>query len=834
MTRGSYCLDDSRRRRAIRSSRLNGLDYVEVEPSQTTLSVNFLGRAPEGIEPANVFIEGPPDQPAVKVLDVAMKEGGGEIDDRMIVGVDRPGGFGEYRLCIAKLDRRGRPAGPPDNFDPRYSCASFDFKANCPTGRDCLVQCSCDAPAEPAPDIDYTAKDFSSFRQLMLDRMAITLPQWKERREPDIGIMLVELVAYVADGLSYYQDAVATEAYLNTARRRISIRRHLRLVDYRLHEGAAARTWAVLEVKGGDLKIDPKNLFFTSPVEGISATAVGQDEFAKTNPQGYLQFETAGEETISVRECRNEIHFYRWGRRGCCLPAGSTSATLIDPGFSASRRDQPRHVLDLRAGEILLFEEHLGPRTGAPADADPTKRQAVRLTRATPIEDKFQHQLLWEIEWCANDALTFPLCLDSIVDPPDCEWLQDVSVAHANVILVSAGASRQDKPVVVPEGETESKCATDCDEDEETKKPDRFGPCLQWPGVAHGNPLPTGSSCRENAASLLLATDAATAVAEVYLLSVAAGSDDAPRRWTAVPDLLSSGPDDFHFVVEVDDEERACLRFGDDRNGRAPEAGESFTAYYRVGNGLGTNAGAGALGLIVFRSAFPDGVTLSVSNPVPASGGINPEDVRHARLAGPEQYKTKLERAITPDDYSAIVLRDFAHKVQGASASLRTSGAASEVQIFIDPFASEEGDKALLGEIREHLEQYRSIDHDVRVLGARRIPLAIALTICVKPSYRQEPVTAAVRAALGPCGLLSDDLTSFGATISASRLIAAAQSVDGVASAIVTRLERAREGDNGELDAGYLTLGPQEVPLVADDQRFADEGSLKLVMRGGL
>ena len=57
---------------------------------------------------------------------------------------------------------------------------------------------------------------------------------------------LVELLAYSADQLSYYQDAVATEAYLGTARRRASVRRHARLVDYAMHDGANARAWVVV------------------------------------------------------------------------------------------------------------------------------------------------------------------------------------------------------------------------------------------------------------------------------------------------------------------------------------------------------------------------------------------------------------------------------------------------------------------------------------------------------------------------------------------------------------------------------------------------------------
>ena len=73
------------------------------------------------------------------------------------------------------------------------------------------------------------------------------MPDWKETHVPDIGIAVVEVLAYVGDYLSYYQDAVATEAYLDTARQRISVRRHALLVDYQMHEGCNARAWVCLE-----------------------------------------------------------------------------------------------------------------------------------------------------------------------------------------------------------------------------------------------------------------------------------------------------------------------------------------------------------------------------------------------------------------------------------------------------------------------------------------------------------------------------------------------------------------------------------------------------------
>ena len=71
-------------------------------------------------------------------------------------------------------------------------------------------------------EIDYLAKDYASFRRLMLDRMSQTAPGWADRLEADLGVTVVEALSYMADRLSYYQDAVATEAYLGTARRRVT------------------------------------------------------------------------------------------------------------------------------------------------------------------------------------------------------------------------------------------------------------------------------------------------------------------------------------------------------------------------------------------------------------------------------------------------------------------------------------------------------------------------------------------------------------------------------------------------------------------------------------
>ena len=148
--------------------------------------------------------------------------------------VNRPGDFSTYTLALVKLEDHGPPTGGRWRASTRaMRRGASASRRRCPTDLDCARRRSVRRRRAPRRDIDYLAKDYASFRQLILDRLAQTMPDWPETHVPDIGVMLVELLAYAGDQLSYYQDAVATEAYLGTARQRISVRRHARLVDYR-------------------------------------------------------------------------------------------------------------------------------------------------------------------------------------------------------------------------------------------------------------------------------------------------------------------------------------------------------------------------------------------------------------------------------------------------------------------------------------------------------------------------------------------------------------------------------------------------------------------------
>ena len=264
-------------------------------------------------------------------------------------------------------------------FDVRYASATLNFKAGCPTGLDCKPRRFVRPRfRRTQPEINYLAKDYASFRQLILDRLAVTMPQWQETHTADIGIMLVELLAWRAVISGYYQDSVATEAYLNTARQRISVRRHARLVDYAMHEGCNSRAWITIHTTRIRMaSSQPSTIYFITAIQSLPNQHVFQPaDMLKITAGTYEVFEPLGVAGIQAYAAHSEIDFYTWGNSECCIPQGATSATLVDTG------------LHLCPGDVLIFEEVIGPKTGNPSDADPTHRQAVKLTKVKPGTDR--------------------------------------------------------------------------------------------------------------------------------------------------------------------------------------------------------------------------------------------------------------------------------------------------------------------------------------------------------------------------------------------------------------------------------------------------------------
>ncbi|RZQ60044.1 putative baseplate assembly protein [Amycolatopsis suaedae] len=426
------CRTDQRRARA-RAEGYNGIDAVNVSEDGRTVTVIFFGSVPDDLTAANFHITGGKRVTGIEVVDVVhCGHEDPELEDRARLTVDRPGDFSTYLLSVVEADSRGRPGTEPyPGFDPRYAAAEFVFTAPCHEV-DCAPAPAAEPPDEPGPEIDYLAKDYASFRQLMFDRLTLTMPNWTERHVPDVGVALVELLAYEGERLSYRQDAVATEAYVDTARLRTSVRRHVRLVDYPMHDGCAARAWISVEVDAAVALDAGKYRFATLPASFLpeSKGVVQERDLDRRDTPPHEIFEPVTDERIELRPEHNRIPLWTWGDTDCVLPEGTTSATLAD-GTEDCR------VLRLKPGDVLLFEEVRGARTGAEADADHTHKQAVRLVSVTEATDELYCRPVLEVTWAERDALRFPLCVRAR-GGPECEDLE-VAVARGNIVLAEHG-----------------------------------------------------------------------------------------------------------------------------------------------------------------------------------------------------------------------------------------------------------------------------------------------------------------------------------------------------------------------------------------------------------
>ena len=803
----SFVCADGNRRNIVRGSALNGIDFLEVVDSgapspaerQRILRVHFLSSPPPaGLVPANVLIAGG-DRIRGIAADRVSYDG-----DVVVVHLDAFGDFSSYRL---KLAGAMGSAFDPASLDTEFSFIDFSFKVECPSEFDGRPAAGLSAPRTPAPHLDYLARDYASLRQMMLDRLSTLAPQWQERHAADVGVTLVELFAHAGDLLSYRQDAVATEAYIGTARRRISVRRHARLVDYFMHDGVNARAFLQIGTSA-DLVLPKGTQAFTALPGQPTRLVPDSPELAKARAMGPEIFETL--HPAPLLQAHNLIIFHTFGNGRCRLPMGATSATLKG------------QLSQLKTGDILVLEEVLGPASGLPGEADPRHRHAVRLThvsfRTDPLGGQFETPptaaptALTEIEWHKDDATPFAFQISAeIVANGIARQVSNITVLRGNVVLADHGATVAGEALgqVPPSG--------------------RFNPRLQ------GHPLvftvPYAQDNPPRSARATLNTPARDALPSLALASPV--DSQQPPQWLAQRDLLNSEAADTHFVAETENDGSVFLRFGDDIHGQQPGPGTSFAAIYRVGGGARGNVAADAVSHVV--SADPG--IVNIRNILPAQGGTEPESLEHVRRTAPFAFRSQ-RRAVTPDDYRTIV--ESHPMVQRAAATFKWTGSWTSVFITLDLFGGFDADEALKLEIRRFLAPFRLAGHDIEINGPDFVPLEIEMRVVAKPDYFVEDVKEALLQLFGagftPDGakaLFHPDNFTFGQPVYLSPLYAAVQTVDGVAFVEATTFQRRGRPDAAALGKGRLEMARLEIARLDNDPDFPERGVFRVKMEGG-
>jgi hypothetical protein len=711
-------------------------------------------------------------------------------------------------------------------IDPLLSEIDFKFRPAC-FNLDCAANESFPAPI-PVPDIDYLAKDFDSFKHTLITAMQQRVPHWQPTSEADLDQVLIDLIAADADELSDFQDRTLNEAFLATARKRVSLARHARLMDYHIHQGNQASSWLALKVQ---------NLFLVPARKGFWTNKNWQDKASQP-------FITSSD--VSCNPLLNSLQLYTWGGSVTALDVGSTSAdiALPSPLNAANQADANnlRNVINSIAPRRLLIQQQLNPETGTVLGRDPTARQLVQLVgNAVSVNDPMggaAGEWFVRVHWREEDRLTRRYCFCTQCDTAPVK--EDVSLFHGNLVQIRHGRPHRTifraagSPLAV--GTPDNFLYVDEAHFETTA----------W-ATHSALPFPMCTFAKLPHAPLAyLETEVGGVTPVRTTLKVTVAGFAAP--WQEQSDLIESKDDAAHFIVETDEYLDSRLRFGNGRNARelAPDA--VITCDYQVSNGIDGNVGADTV------TGYDTGAMPLVTaawNPFDIRNGREPEPVAEIIRRVPEAYRARQLRAVTLEDYArrAEELITVAH----AHASYAWTGSWRTVRVAIDPRGTDILTEPLRQQIADHLEAVRLIGEDLEVRPARYVPLDIYLRLCAHPDFWPEHLRRALElefsngyTADGRTGFFHPDNWTFGQALHASQLIGRALMVPGVGRVLLASIKRLHglsgpslstvtlsPGDVSHPVVEQLQVRPFEIIQVANDPSHLETGRLNFEITGG-
>ena len=837
-----------------RPARVTGIDFVRVlDPAdQRELDVYFLVEPGELTTPLTttpiprerisiVSTSGGERLARVPVVGAALAVGdGGRQVLRLTVA--EPGDFSRYRLTLedARIDRY-------------FNGVVLSFKQACPSDFDCRPRAEeCLDDALDDYPIDYLARDFWSLRAAMLDFAAQRYPRWRERIEADASMMVIELVAALGDELSYVQDRYAREAIFASATQRRSLRRHVRLVDYDVHDGAAAQTLLDLTVRAGaptepgtdGLHVRAGDRVWSPPVGGLGPVPfeIGTGLAGRGGPGFWVShFWNALE--VHVPDEENPV-----------VPAGSTE--LYVRGWFPSATQVPVGEDHLRfwIGKQALL------RRDAEEPGEEPFRQLVRLVEIEPTVDPLvlvggNPIEITRLRWEPAQALA-------------CETRIDGMVVRLNLVPAIAGETFEEKFVVgeqplVPEAERPNLAHA----------LEREGPLDARTGLrALALLYSPRRAAAEGLAFLPQRVDPARvgdeealrqAVPDLELDELDPATLVPVRRWAYERTLLDANPRDRAFTLEDGTWRRIIafrrggeelvhedyatgagytIRFGDGELGRVPPEGTVFRVRYRTGPGSRANLPADAIALLhdPRDPAVSDTVAAlvdAVGNPLPVVTGVDPEEPELVRMLAPEAFRAVTYRAVRREDYAEQAER--LPWVQRAGASVRWTGSWLSTSVTADPEGSFELSASRRDELEELMHCVRQAGREVVVRDPEFLSLDLEIQICVVPGAWHGQVKEAVTIALtGPAPrpdvqpFFHPDHFTFGTPLRRAGLEAAVQSVPGVLGVESMRLRTRGTLDWKPFDRLVLPAAANQVLRLQNDPRFPERGSLRVKVKG--
>jgi hypothetical protein len=720
-------------------------------------------------------------------------------------------------------------------IDPFFSRIEFKFRPGCFTN-DCAPALP-GRPAVPGPAIDYLAKDFDSFRHTLLVAMAERVPGWQSSSEADLDQTLISLFAASADELSDYQDRVMAEATLATTRKRLSLARHARLVDYHVGEGQQASTWLMLEIAGG---VAPFSFDNQQVVAWTGTMPPGEDAVFFASRQQHLP----QAERQRIDPLLNRLRLHTWRDAQPALAAGSTSADIAPLSGLANQAaaDALRDLVRQGLWREMMVQEMLNPLTGAPAGAKRSKRQLLRLHQgngaAESVFDPVTSTWVVRVNWRGEDALRQDYSFTTFCPGPPPTTIHDVSMFFGNLLPVHEG-----RPMTVHFHEPGSALGIDTATEKFRTFARRGRSSMDWVLAALPDEGPLAYLPGRPGAVAGEEPSRTTLFVEVEPPGAARETWDEVESLVRSDDSAENGD---HFMVETDERRRSTLRFGNGTNGRLLPQNAIVHAQYQIGQGAGGNVGADTIVNFEPLTGALGGALTAVRNPFDVTDGIDPEPAEHVRRFAPEAFRARQLRAVTIADY--VKRAEEVEGVSRAVARYAWTGSWRTVRVVVDPagFAAvgdEESDAlwdALRPRIAAHLESVRLIGEDLELRPPRYVPLDILAVVCADPAYWREDIRFVLEQEFsdswtsdGRPGFFHPDQWTFGLALHRSAIEGRIHKIAGVAHIVRIVMKRFSAPLPGAPGAEVLELDFDEVVLVANDPSHLERGIIRFEVQGG-
>lgn len=224
----------------------------------------------------------------------------------------------------------------------------------------------------------------------------------------------------------------------------------------------------------------------------------------------------------------------------------------------------------------------------------------------------------------------------------------------------------------------------------------------------------------------------------------------ANGSYSKVSNFLDSTPTDRDYMVIVDQNDRATIRFGNGVNGELPTG--DITVSYRTGGGSSGNVEAGAIRKLVgnFTDVLGNPVRATITNSLAATGGGPRETIEQIRAEAPASLRV-LNRTVSREDYEIN-----ARRVAGVQRALMlTSNEDSRVaenagNLYIVPTGGGTASQSLLDDVETMVtETYpNTLTFDVSVVAAPYLIVNIQATVFFSPGNTPATVKAAIEDSL--------------------------------------------------------------------------------------